>query len=244
MATQDTHYTSMAQLVESSPVLTAIERESKRLCLRTASHAHFVSSVWMTNFHRQKLGGAREWLNLIKLTVPAMVSLGPPHPQTNPCACYNYHRDIFSPLALDFNATITSFDLKTWGFLVYPDNYNKEANPFELLMKCILHKGIIPLAMSYFQSFFMTPGPAQQVYCHRYREFLKEHLKEFSGSWRLMECLVGICIQGLQVEALFYPLRRSPMLGKSGASALLQISHLLVLSSKIMVIPLQNFLKI
>ncbi len=124
---------------------------------------------------------------------------------------------------------------------MYPDNYNKEANPFELLMKRILHEGIIPLAMSYFQSFFMTPGPAQQVYCHRYREFLKEHLKEFSGSWRLMECLVGICIQGLQVEALFYPLRRSPMLGKSGASALLQISHLLVLSSKIVVIPLQNF---
>ncbi len=39
---------------------------------------------------------------------------------------------------------------------------------------------------------------------------MKEHLKEFAGSWRLMEHLVGICIQGLQVEVLFYPMRRSP----------------------------------
>ncbi len=96
MATQETHYASMAQLVESSLVLTAIERESKRLQLRRASHARFVPSVWMTNFHCQKLGGAREWLNLIKVTVPAMVSLGPPHLQTDPYALYNYHRDIFS----------------------------------------------------------------------------------------------------------------------------------------------------
>ncbi len=79
MATQETHYASMAQLVESSPVLTAIEQESKRIRLRMASHARFVPSVWMTNFHCQTLGGAREWLNLIKLTVPAMVSLGRLH---------------------------------------------------------------------------------------------------------------------------------------------------------------------
>jgi hypothetical protein len=79
MATQETHYASMAQIVESSPALTAIEQESKRLQLRMPSHEHFVPSVWMTNFHRQMLGGAREWLNLIKLTVPAMVSLGRLH---------------------------------------------------------------------------------------------------------------------------------------------------------------------
>jgi hypothetical protein len=172
-----------------------------------ASHVRFVPSVWATNFHHQKLGGACEWLNLIKLTVPATVSLGPPHPQTDPYAHYNYHCDIFSPFALDINATIAEFDLKTWAFLVYLDDYDEQANLFELLMKCILHEGIIPLAMSYFQSFFMTPGPAQQVYCHRYREFLREHLKAFAGSWRLTECLVGIRIQGLQVEVLFYPLR-------------------------------------
>jgi hypothetical protein len=73
MATQETHHTSMAQLVKSSPVLTAIERESKRLRLRTASHVYFVPSVWMTIFHCQQQEGAREWLNLIKLTVPATV---------------------------------------------------------------------------------------------------------------------------------------------------------------------------
>jgi hypothetical protein len=207
MATQETHYTSMAQLVESSLALMAIKRESKRLWLRTASDVLFVPSVWMTNFHHQKLGGAREWLNLIKLMVPATVSLGPPHPQTDPYARYNYLRNIFSPLALDINTTIAEFDLKTWGILVYPDDYNEETNPFELLMKCILHEGIIPLAMSYFQSLFATPGPAQQVYCHHYKEFVKEHLKAFSSSWRLTERLVGIRIQGLQVEVLFYPLR-------------------------------------
>ncbi len=207
MATQETHYVSMAQLVESSPVLTAIKRESKRLQLRTASHARFIPLVWMTNLHHQQQGGACDWLNLIKLTVPATVSLGPLHPQTDPYMHYNYHRDIFSPFALDLNATISEFDLKTWGFLVYPDDYDEQANPFELLMKHVLHKGIIPLVMSYFQSFFATPGPAQQVYCHQYREFVKEHLKEFAGSWRLTERLVGIRIQGLQVEVLFYPLR-------------------------------------
>jgi hypothetical protein len=217
MATQETHYASMVQLVESSLALMAIERESKRLRLRTASDALFIPSVWMMNFHRQQLGGAREWLNLIKLTVPVMVSLGPPHPQTDPYVRYNYHRDIFSPLALDINATIADFDLKTWGFLVYLDDYDEETNPFDLLMKRILHKGIIPLATSYFQSFFTTPGPAQQVYCHRYKEFVNEHLKDFSSSWRLTECLVGIRIQGLQVEVLFYPLRQSPKAWEVGS---------------------------
>ncbi len=210
MATQETHYASMAQLVESSPALMAIEWESKRLRLRTASDVLFVPSVWMTNFHHQQLGGACEWLNLIKLTVPATVSLGPLHPQTDPYAHHNYHRDIFSPLALDINTTIAVFDLKTWGFLVYPDDYDEETNPFELLMKRIFHESIIPLATSYFQSFFVTPGPAQQVYCHRYKEFVKEHLKAFSSSWHLTERLVGIRIQGLQVEVLFYRLRQSP----------------------------------
>jgi hypothetical protein len=219
MATQETHYASMAQLVESSMALTAIERESKRLRLRTASDVLFVPSVWMKNFHHQKLGGAHEWLSLIKLTVPATVSLGPPHPQTDPYACYNYHRDIFSPFALDINATIAEFDLKTWGFLVYLDDYDEETNPFEFLTKRILHKGIIPLATSYFQSIFATPGPAQQVYCHHYKEFLKEHLKAFSSSWHLTERLVGIHIQGLQVEVLFYPLRRSPLRNHPGTQS-------------------------
>ncbi len=105
--------------------------------------------------------------------VPAVVSLGPPHPQTDPYACFKYHRDIFSPLALDIKATIAECDLKSWGFLVYPDDYDEETNPFELLMKRISHEGIVPLATSYFQSFFATPGPAQQVYCHHYKEFVK-----------------------------------------------------------------------
>jgi hypothetical protein len=244
MATQETHYASMVQLVESSPELMAIKRESKRLRLRTASDTLFIPSVWMTNFHRQQLGGAREWLNLIKLAVPATVSLGPLHPQTDPDARYNYHRDIFSPLALDINATIAEFDLKTWGFLVYPDDYNKETNPCDLLMKCILHEGIIPLATSCFQSFFVTPGPAQQVYCHCYKEFVKEHLKDFSSSWHLMEHLVGIRIQGLQVEVLFYPLRQSPKAWEVGSLCTIAGFPSFGPFEQVAVVLLQNFLKV
>jgi hypothetical protein len=81
--------------------------------------------------------------------VPTTVSLGPSHPQTNPYVHYNYHRDIFSPFALDLNATIVEFDLKTWKFLVYLDNYDEQAKPFELLMKRTLNEGIIPLTTSY-----------------------------------------------------------------------------------------------
>jgi hypothetical protein len=84
MTIQETHYVSMAQLVESSPVLTVIEWGSKGLRLRAVSHARFVPSIWMTNFYCQQQNGAREWLTLIKLTVTAIDSLGPPHPQTDP----------------------------------------------------------------------------------------------------------------------------------------------------------------
>jgi hypothetical protein len=49
MATHETHYASMAQLVECSLGLTTIERESKRLQLRMATDALFVPSVWMTS---------------------------------------------------------------------------------------------------------------------------------------------------------------------------------------------------
>jgi hypothetical protein len=77
----------------------------------------------------------------------------------------------FLPFSLDINATIAEFDLKTWGFLVYPDDYDEQANPLELLMKRVPQEGIIPLATFYFQSFYVTPDPKQQVYCHRYREF-------------------------------------------------------------------------
>jgi hypothetical protein len=207
IAAQETHYVSMAQLVESSPALLAIEQESKRHWLRMESQAHFVPLVWMKNFHQQQLGGAHNWLNLIKLTVPAMISLGPPHPQPDPSLHYNYHRDIFSPFALDLNATITEFDLKTWGFFVYPDDYDEQANPFEFLMKYVLLEGIIPLVMAYVANFFLAHGVAQQVYCQRIKEFVKEQLQNFAGFWHLMEHLVGVRVQGMQVEVLFYPIR-------------------------------------
>ncbi len=116
MATQEIHYVSMAQLVESSPMLMAIKWESKRLQLMMVSQARFAWSVWMTNFHHHRQCGGRNWLNLIKIMVPAMIRLGPPHPEPDPSSHLHYRSNIFSPITLDPNAIITELDLKTWGF--------------------------------------------------------------------------------------------------------------------------------
>jgi hypothetical protein len=116
-----------------------------------------------------------------------MISLGPPNPQPDPSLRFHYYRDIFSLFTLDLNAIITDFDLKTWGFLVYPGDYDEQANPFKFLIRCVLLKGIIPLA-----SFFSAYGVVQHVYCQRFKEFVKEQLKNFAGSWHLMEHLIGI----------------------------------------------------
>jgi hypothetical protein len=82
MATQEIHYASMAQLVESSLMLSVIVRESMQLWLTTVSQAHFAWSVWMTNFHRHQQGGGHNWLNLIKIMVPAMIQAWSPTPTT------------------------------------------------------------------------------------------------------------------------------------------------------------------
>jgi hypothetical protein len=83
-----------------------------------------------------------------------MISLGPPNPQPDPSMRFHYYRDIFSLLTLDLNTIITDFDLKTWGFLVYPGDYDEQANPFEFLIRCVLLEDIIPLAAVHFASFF------------------------------------------------------------------------------------------
>jgi hypothetical protein len=116
MATQEIHFASMAQLVESSPMLLVIKWKSNRLRLMTVSQACFTRLVWMTNFHHHQQGRGCNWLNLIKIMVPAMIRLAPPHPQLNPSLHLHYHRDIFSPITLDLNAVITELDLKTCFF--------------------------------------------------------------------------------------------------------------------------------
>jgi hypothetical protein len=210
MATQEIHYASMAQVVEPSSTDSLVTREPKKLQSTVDCQALFVPSVWMTNFHRQRLGRACNWLNLIKLTVPAMIRLRPPHPQPDPPLCLCYHRDILSLISLDLDAIITKFYWKTWGFLAYPEDYDEQTNPFDLLMKSVLLEGIIPLAAAHFASFFSAYGVAQHVYCQRFHEFVEGQLKNFAGSWRLIERLIAIRIQGMQVEVLFYPLRQYP----------------------------------
>ena len=140
--------------------------------------------------------------------MPAMIRLGPPHPQPDPASCLHYHRDIYSLITMDLNAIIPEFDLKTWGFLVYPDDYDEQANPFDFPMKRVLLDIIIPLTSAYFASFFSAYGFTQHVYCQHFREFLKEQLQGFTGSWPLMECLIRIQVQRMQVEVLFYPCGR------------------------------------
>jgi hypothetical protein len=88
--------------------------------------------------------------------------------------------------------------------LVYPDDYDEQVNPFKHLYKRILLKGTIPRASMYFAGFFSARGIAHQDYHQCYTYFVKEQLKEFSGSWRLTERLIGIGVQGMQVEVLFY----------------------------------------
>jgi hypothetical protein len=68
-------------------------------------------------------------------------------------------------------------DLKTWGFLIYPEGNDKEENSFEGLMIKVLVEGIIPLAEHFLQGYFSPRGPVHQVYC-RVMDFMREQLKE------------------------------------------------------------------
>ncbi len=105
----------------------------------------------MTNFHRQHQGGAREWLNLIKVSVPADTSSGPPVFTSHFMILHNFHRDVISEFTLDIQATVSEFDLKTWRFLLYPDRSGDHSPDFDILVWRILKDGILPLAQHYFQ---------------------------------------------------------------------------------------------
>jgi hypothetical protein len=80
---------------------------------------------------------------------------------------------------MDLNTVITEFDLKTLGFLVYPDDYDEQANPFDFPMKRVLLDIIIPLTSAYFASFFSAYGFTQHVYCQCYNDFVKVQMKNF-----------------------------------------------------------------
>jgi hypothetical protein len=72
MAAQETHYVSMAQVVEPSSQNSIVTWESKKLWSTVASQVRIAPSVRMTGYHHQQLGEARMWVNLIRITVPAV----------------------------------------------------------------------------------------------------------------------------------------------------------------------------
>ncbi len=143
------------------------------------------------------------WVNLIKITVPAVTGNDTPVYHDRHMALYDYHRDLNSAITLETNASISEFDNKTWGFLIYPEDDNAENTTFGNLMKRVLVVGILPLAEHYFQGFFSSRGLAHQAYCQLLHDFVKEHLDERAGSWRLMDRIIGVRIHGMQVEVLF-----------------------------------------
>jgi hypothetical protein len=64
---------------------------------------------------------------------------GPPVP-------HNYQRDMILEVTLNTNAMESELDLKTWGFLIYPNDNDEGENSFDALMKQILFNSIILLA--------------------------------------------------------------------------------------------------
>ncbi len=149
-------------------------------------------------------------MNLIKISVPAVTSSGPPVYASQFMTLHNFHQGIVSEITLDTHATVLEFDMKTWGFLLYPDHSGDQTLDFDVLTQQILKSGILPLAQHYFYSYFTPRGPAHQVYCPHSLDFTKAQMQDFSRSWRLTECLVGFRVDGMQVEVLFYPVGRFP----------------------------------
>jgi hypothetical protein len=210
IATQEIHYASMAQVVEPSLQGSSVTWDSKKLHSIVVFQALVVPSAWMTNYHRQHQGGARQGLNLIKVSVPAVISSGPPVFTSHVMSLHNFHRDIVSEFIMDTQAVVSNFVLKTWAFLLYPDRSGDHVSDFDVLLQQILKLGILPLAQHYFQSYFSPRGPAHQVYCRRFLDFAKAQLQDFARSWRLMECLIGIRVDRMRVEVLFCPVGRFP----------------------------------
>jgi hypothetical protein len=72
---------------------------------------------------------------------------------------HNFHRAVVSEITLDTHTMVSEFDLKTWGFRLYPDRSGDQTLDFDVLMRQILKLGILPLAQHYFQSYFTPRGP-------------------------------------------------------------------------------------
>ncbi len=182
-------------------------------------------------------------LNLIKVSVPAVTSSGPPVFSNHFKTLHNFHRDVVLEITLDTRAIVSDFDLKTWGFLMYLDCSDDHSPDFDNLVRQILNDGILPLAQHYFQGYFSPRRPAQQVYCRRFLDFAEAQLKAFASSWRLMVRLIGIRVDGMRVEVLFYPVGRSLQPWKEAELSNIHVCPCMVPSSNAAMDPVQNFLK-
>ncbi len=107
MAAQEIHYASMAQVVEVSPQARELTRETKKPRSITVFQAQVVPSAWMANYHHQRQGGARQWVNLIKVSVPAVTSNSPPAYTSQFMLPHNFHRDVVLEITLDTHATVS-----------------------------------------------------------------------------------------------------------------------------------------
>ncbi len=67
--------------------------------------------------------------------VPALTCSGPPVSANQYMLLHNYHRNLILEISLDADAMVSDFDLKTWGFLIYPNNDREQENSFDALVK-------------------------------------------------------------------------------------------------------------
>jgi hypothetical protein len=141
MATQEVHYASMAQVVKLPPQGSSVMRDPKKLWSMVVFQALVVPSAWMTNYHHQRKDGAKEWLNLFKVSMPADTSSGPPVLANHFMTLHSFHRDVVSEFTLNTQAVVSDFDLKTWGFLLYPDSSDNHNPDFNVHLQQILKLG-------------------------------------------------------------------------------------------------------
>jgi hypothetical protein len=121
-----------------------------------------------------------------------------------------YHRDVTSDFLLDFQASSSPFNPKSWGFLIYPYDDDEAKDPFYNLMSWILHQAIIPSAHYYFQGYFATQPHMNKVYCQQFLDFVEANLRERATEEALHNRVIGIKTNGFKVEVLLYPEGKFP----------------------------------
>jgi hypothetical protein len=125
------------------------------------------------------------------VSVPVVTSSGSPVFTSHYLTLHNFHRDVVSEFTLDIQATVSEFDPKTWGFLMYPNRSSDNSPDFDILVWQILKDGILPLVQHYFQGYFSTVA----LHIRLLLTFLglgQGIVANFAKRWRLTERLIRI----------------------------------------------------